>query len=1127
MTKPECTIHPGQFRLSRIQLVNWGTFDNYVDMPVARKGFLITGGSGSGKSTLIDAMSSVLVPPDRVRFNAAAQQQVKRGQGRSLVSYVRGAWRRRESATTGEITATYLREKATYTVVGLTYDDGAGLQLTLAAFSYLKAGANSPTEVEKAFLIFPTDQDLGEMHRYLSRGIDKRKLKADFPDARHHATHSAFSAAFRRQLGISNPEAMLLLHRTQSAKSLSSLDTLFRDYMLPEPRTFRIATEAVEQFGELRTAYHKVQDVKAQIEVLEPLQKLSTSRDSAAQSLAEAQEMKQVLPTVRDQVHATQLQDEIRAAEARFGSAAAAFEQAAEQVAHARDNQARAQAAVTGHGERGVLDVQLAAAKQQLGTRERTRDAVADAITRLGGDMAQTPEDFEAIRGQALAITEEHEQTMAGLAEQRDDAVGARRTAESELGTVQAELTSLAQHSSNIDRRYIQIRRELCQELGVAERELVFAGELIDIAPDSRDWEPVIQRELGGLAVTLLVPESLRPQVSTWVNGRHLGIRLEYRAIPDRVEPVRGPADPRALSRKLQIIDHRMHAWLIGEIRSRYEYICVDTVEELDVVHERQRAVTRQGLVRGWREKDGSTRFVKNDRHRLGDPSRYRLGSSNDEKVELLGEQKLQLERQVAATSRQIRELERRQDNRRVLLGAAELVLRHGWQEIDTTADLARITDLEQQIEQWAASPETAKLQAELERVNTELDEANAAHTAAIEQRTRITTQLSTLTEELTEVTARTSEVSVPEQLRTKAESLLGRHTRRVTARSIQKAHEESLNELDQQIAEAQRTITRTNATIGRVLHEYLSRWPGQQAELQADPSFAGEAIARLTSLRTDGLAALTDRFLHLMNGTSVQNLSTLASELRRAQGDVETEMEPVNQSLSRSQFNDGRWLYIDVRDNRGPVAMEFQRDLTAAISGGLSTSSAAEAEQAEARYRRMSVILDRLGSSDSEDVRWRRTVLDTRRHVSFVGVEIDEAGETVNTYVDSASLSGGQAQKLVFFCLAAALRYQLAEPDEEFPRYATVVLDEAFDRADPTFTRTAMNVFTTFGFHMVLATPMKLIQTLSPYVDGTILVNYRERPDARGQIRAASNYAFIDTTAETGAPAQPEEPEA
>lgn len=85
------TIHPGQWRLSGIQLINWGTFNGIVDIPVSRSGFLITGGSGSGKSTLIDAISTVLIPTNRIKFNAAAQNETQRGKGRDLVSYIRGA----------------------------------------------------------------------------------------------------------------------------------------------------------------------------------------------------------------------------------------------------------------------------------------------------------------------------------------------------------------------------------------------------------------------------------------------------------------------------------------------------------------------------------------------------------------------------------------------------------------------------------------------------------------------------------------------------------------------------------------------------------------------------------------------------------------------------------------------------------------------------------------------------------------------------------------------------------------------------------------------------------------------------------------------------------------------------
>jgi uncharacterized protein YPO0396 len=41
-------IAPEQFRMTRLQLYNWGTFSDLHDVPIAREGFLFVGNSGSG-----------------------------------------------------------------------------------------------------------------------------------------------------------------------------------------------------------------------------------------------------------------------------------------------------------------------------------------------------------------------------------------------------------------------------------------------------------------------------------------------------------------------------------------------------------------------------------------------------------------------------------------------------------------------------------------------------------------------------------------------------------------------------------------------------------------------------------------------------------------------------------------------------------------------------------------------------------------------------------------------------------------------------------------------------------------------------------------------------------------------
>ena len=51
------------------------------------------------------------------------------------------------------------------------------------------------------------------------------------------------------------------------------------------------------------------------------------------------------------------------------------------------------------------------------------------------------------------------------------------------------------------------------------------------------------------------------------------------------------------------------------------------------------------------------------------------------------------------------------------------------------------------------------------------------------------------------------------------------------------------------------------------------------------------------------------------------------------------------------------------------------------------------------------------------------------------------------------------------------------------------MVIDEAFDKADHTFTQAGLEVFKTFGFQLLLATPMKMLQTIDDYVGGVVMV--------------------------------------
>ncbi|MGP5246471.1 ATP-binding protein [Corynebacterium flavescens] len=1111
-------VYPGQFRLSRVQLINWGTFSGYVDMPIARRGHLITGGSGSGKSTLLDAMSSILVPPVKVHFNEAAQQGLRREQGRTLASYIRGAWRRRENAETGGIASTFLRSKATYSVVGLTYDNAKGTVFTLVGLFYLRAGDTANAQVQKFYGMIPASVDVREFEQFLKAGVDKRKIKSTFADGRFSDQYRVFADYFRPRLGMRSEEAQLLLHRTQSAKSLTSLDQLFRDYMLEPPTTFAMAEEAVEQFDDLRQAYHRVVDVRAQIDTLQPLVGLRDQRSNAEVSKAHALEMKRAFPAVRDSLHLAgnrdhlaELTTEVTAADSHVAQLQEALDQAQKQV-----TSATAALQAQGDGRLGVLAEQESRAREKRAWRLENRTKVHNAVQSVGGAMPTDAEGYAQLLVQVQEIeSNSPEQISLWEAEQISDEVD-RRGLKKQSEELAAELSSLSQRSSNIDRRYIHVRKQLAESLQVTEQELPFAGELIDVRHDQRRWEPVVQRLLGSFATTLLVPERLARTINSYVNRTSLGIRLTYRVIPSNIVPSRRSGSPRALSNKLGFLEAPMSTWVRNEILRVYDYECVDNEQELEALGAHQQGATIKGLVRERTHKDGPVGYVKDDRRRLGDLSSYRLGTSNDEKVELLREEISRLNSKITATENRIKEKKRLIDREREMIDCAEKIAQFTFDQIDIRVDDASLEALAKQRADILTSPELAQLQQLVNEAENRYAEVNSSYRAADRKAAQLAGEITTVNQDVARLESElANREKVEDATYAELSSLIGEITRRVTQRNIDQMTEKIIGKLDATISSSETAITQANSRITRILTQYISEWPAEKSELRDDPSFAGEAINRLTFLRRDRLGDFEGRFLDLMNESSVKNLGALSTALRRARGDIETRLQPVNESLGDSEFNAGRWLKVEVRDNRNADALKFMNDLTEATSGAMAATRDRDIKEAEKRYQALSIILDRLGSDNAEDQRWRRLVLDTRLHVRFIASEIDATGVVLNTYVDSASLSGGQAQKLVFFCLAAALRFRLAEADEAHPRYATVVLDEAFDRADPAFTRTAMNIFSEFGFHMVLATPLKLVQTLSPYVDGTVVINYSEGVDDKGNDVARSGWAHIDSSAE------------
>lgn len=1077
-------IAPGQHRLARLQLVNWGTFHGYFDLPVPRAGLLVTGPSGSGKSSLLDALASVLVQPRWLQFNAAAQEGGAADRSRTLVSYVRGAYKREADGATGEVSTTFLRPGATWSAVGLTFDDAADRVTTVLRLFHLPRGSTAAGDLATLFCLAEERVDLLTLEPFAKDGLDQRRLKAAHPGWSVQTTYSAFAPRLQRRLGLASDQAQRLLHKTQSAKNLTSLDTLLREFMLDLPDTFDLVTSATEQFHELAAAHASVVDARRQRDALAPLRPLDGER---ARWLAERDALaveQQHLETVRLARHLERTGSEVGQLEARLRWLAFEVSAADADEEGRRDDRDAAWRLVEGRGGRELEALEREAAAQRATAAQRTQlrqqvQATADAVgLTLPSGGAEWAGFVSAAEAAASALAEGEEAKEA-----RHRLSGTHADARDRVRRLEREVEALRVQRSGLEQPLMALRNELVEATGVPVERLPFAGELIEVRPDEAAWTGPIERILRSLARTLLVPADLYPHISSLVDERSLGLRLLYARVPPHVDGVPEPAEPRSLVHKVSVTASEHASWLAAELSRRFDYACVDSVAALRGV---PRGVTRRGQVR-----HSEVRHEKDDRTGVDDRRHWVLGSSRAARQDAL-QAALAEARAAEETARDARDAaEAARDDRLERSRALAVVRDLAWEQVDAAGAEALLAELEQRAQRLRAATGLAEAQGQLARAEHDLAAAIGHARDLRERRARAEADLDRLAAKRERWQ---SQLDVRPPVPEAAASRLASRFDDTSDADVDEAARLVLQRLAQDVQAADRRLANTANRTERVMQAYRQEWPAESADLAIQVDYLPDYLAILGRLEADRLPEFENRFFDLLQGQSRNNIGALAQRINQSRREIRERVQPINDSLRQTEYAPGQYLHVRVDDRRLPEVTEFLRALAEITSGSLEDAlgsglGAEERGRAEARFVQMRDLIRRLSSTEPDDVRWRTHCLDTRLHVQFLAEVRDTDGRAVDWFLGAAGLSGGERQKLVTFCLAAALRYQLARDGAALPNYGLVVLDEAFDKTDPAFTRAGLDVFRTFGFQLLLATPLKMLQTLEDYVGGAAVV--------------------------------------
>lgn len=1073
-----------QFRLNRIQLKDWGTYHGLLTLDVPAKGQLFVGHSGSGKSTIFDAHSVLLTPPQRLRLNQASRDSGKTADDRSVLNYVRGVWGTAQGED-GRGVAKLLRPGTTWSAIAEVYRNGAGQVVTLAHLYWVRGASN---DLHRRYLLADREFDLRDLDFFAESDFDTTRLNRTLKGAgvEPFEAFSRYMAAFTKALGIRDDMALLLLHKTQSTKSVDSITAFLREFMLDEPRTFEVSKNVVNQFQKLSEAHGDWVTATRQRDVLMPAREANQQLQALKLEASRCKEIVEGVDlfgtTLGIEVHDRAIEQ--TASELQVKRTLLQMREEALGQAESKHADAIRQEALGGGDDLRLLGEKLEKAQAAVQNAALQRSTFAAACTVLGRPLPVGEQEFAQLQGEAIQVAEQGPQLDTSRLQA---AAGVKAALQVPREKVQTQLVALDRAPrSNVPAEQQAIRDLLARALKVDVDIFPFAAELLSVKPAERRWQGALERLMGGFGVTMLVPADRLDEVRRLVDGQNLRGRLNYRPVRPVTEPVRARL-PASAAGKVEAVRHEFSPWLTNEINRMFDFACVESADDL-AGH--QRALTLKGQVRRTGEN-----YLKDDRTALDDHSRWVLGTDTTARAESLHAQLTELNAKIEAAQAIIdtHEAQAKEAGRRY---QAFVTIRGiEWTDLDEAGAQESTRAIQEQMKALQeGNPRLEHLQAEVKRtfdvhktaqenwaeqhgsVNS-LDRQVAAWKVERERLAGLPTVALTPTQQqaIDEMRARRTSESTPDTYDRELSWL------RQEADRTMRANESAQLE--------QRTKIVNALTEFCAKTEWQSATQGHDAVLDSFDFFD----QYLTNLLVEGVSRTWERFLEELQEHNSHQLTLLSQSLTSERADMAKRLLAVNSSLERTAYNDGTHLFLHRVDCEPEESRIFRRELAVAMSEVVNVDGF---DGANLRFERLRKIAERLGSDRSEDIRWRARVLDVRQHVQFDAHEISRAtGQVEQVYSGSDGKSGGQKQKLAATCMAAALRYQLAQPGGTLPQFATVVVDEAFDRSDPDFTEAALNVFRELGFQIIVATPGKMVQTIEPYVGGAVWV-YARRGD-------------------------------
>lgn len=1130
------------FRLNRLEVYNWGTFNEKV-YSISPEGYnaLLTGDIGSGKSTLVDALTTLIVPHHKIIYNKAAGAESRTE--RNLYTYIRGEHTNKKDEDTGASKAVYLRDEDKYTVLlAYFYNEGYEQHITLAQIFWLKNN-----KIEKFFVI--SGQKLGIKEHFSEFEGDISKLKKRLKNHGNIEVYDSFnqySDRFRQTFGIRQPEALDLFYQTVSMKSVGNLTDFVRNQMLGKTDVKSKIEDLVTSFAKLTEAHNSVLKAKRQQDILNPLiddiiqfENLDEKQISHKTILTDVPKYFAFEKVVLLKVELNNLKSDFTAFKNQSSELLKDLTKSREDHRELKNRIDKSEIA----GQLRKMQDDLIKLEEDIEIQTKAYREYESLCNDLNINPEIDQQIFYSNRKKLELLDAEIENHVSNLISKRDNLIIQKGKYDQKLSEIQSELISLKARKTKIPERSLNTRNKIAEDLEIDTDEIPFVGELIKVREDELDWEGAIERRLHDFGLSILVPEEHYKRISNYINNTNLQTKIVYlRTIP---HDKRNQIDIRenSLINKIEIKnDSDFYDWLERELEQKHNLSCCETIDEF------QRelfAITKSGQI-----KTGRIKHEKDDRRDILDKRNYILGWSNIDKIKLLEKDEeitSQLlakadtelgdikedQRKYSNKKNAIRDLSKIDNFERINYKKSVIEKEQIGKDYNTLKNSKGSEQYNLLIEQ---ENELSRIIEDKERTLRKLDEdigiiKNKITTSAVQlfNSLKIVGAIDQI--ELSHVFKFDSEYDIFENLQhhidlwdgiqvdstaitESSKTLIANYlvNYKIQLNTIEQIEKTIKEKIDGELDKIQRLLLSLSSKITGGMQKYKMEFPSEASDVDAKIEFKEDFKRLHKKIIDDDLPKFEDRFKKLLKEGTINELLIFKNNLERYEKEIKRKIDEINNHLEGIDYNSGTYIRIIEDKITTDDIKQFKIDLKNSTEGVFGESEL----YSEEKFIQVKKILDRFSSVKDEDKKWLEKVTDVRHWYSFGASERNREDQSEREYYsDSSGKSGGQKEKLAYTILASAIAYQfgLSWGESRSRSFRFVVIDEAFGRGSDESTRYGLRLFEKLNLQLLIVTPLQKINIIEDYINA---VHFVSNPSGnRSIVRTLTKSAYLKEKAD------------